>query len=257
MKFFNWRTFSLFFIFSLCTTAITSQGIDHNHKVFDGLLKKYVSNGLVSYQGFASEESSFKAYLDSLSNVTESEFNSFSEKEKLSFYINAYNAFTIQLILDHYPIASITDIGSPISTLNLVRGTPWKKDFFTLLGKKRTLDWIEHQKLRKDFAEPRIHFAIVCASIGCPHLVPYAYTPKDLENQLQSAKLNFLKNPKKNYYDSKKNILYLSQIFNWFQGDFTKKGTLIDFVQEGFSESIDPKAEIKYLDYSWSLNERK
>lgn len=257
MKFIATKTLHLVFFLFVTTTASFAGSIDHNHSEFDVLLKKYVSNGLVSYKGFQSDDAALTKYLDSLSKVSESDYNTFTEKEKLAFLINAYNAFTIRLILDHYPLSSITDIGSPISSLNLVRGTPWKKEFFTLLGKKRHLDWIEHEKLRKDFSEPRIHFAIVCASIGCPQLVAKAYTSKDLDSQLNEGKLNFLKDPKKNYYDKAKNTLYLSQIFNWFQGDFTKKGTLIEFVQEGFSDKIDPKANIKYLEYSWSLNEKK
>ena len=121
------------------------------------------------------------------------------------------------MILDHYPIKSIGDIGSPISLLNLARGTPWKKEFFILLGKTRNLDWIEHQKLRKDFTEPRIHFAIVCASLGCPILKMDSYKDTILESQLLSAKLGFLKDTSKNSYDKDKNILRLSKIFDWFK----------------------------------------
>lgn len=242
-----------FFLF----TPIFSEGVDHTHKSWDILLKKHVANGLVNYRTIQKEEASLNQYLESLSRVTENEYNSFSSNQKLAFLINAYNAFTIRLILDHYPVKSITDIGSPFSKLNLLRGTPWKKEFFKLIGKTRTLDWIEHEKLRKDFDEPRIHFAIVCASFGCPVLSTDAYSAPILEKQLQNAKLIFLNTPSKNSYNADKNILMLSQIFKWFQDDFTKKGTLIEFIQDGFSDKIKADALIDYNEYSWKLNEQK
>ncbi|MBL0955497.1 MAG: DUF547 domain-containing protein [Leptospira sp.] len=248
--------FALFFVLGMSQSLI-AQNFDHKHSVWDSLLKKHVKNGLVSYKGFISDSSQLNGYLDQLTKVSDSQYQSFSEKEKISFLINAYNAFTVKLIMDHYPVDSITDIGSPISKINLARGIPWKKEFFNLLGKSRHLDWIEHEKLRKDFMEPRIHFAIVCASIGCPILQSEAYTPVNLEKQLQTAKLTFLKNPKKNSYDKNTNTLYLSKIFNWFQPDFTKKMSLIQFVQDGFEDTIKPDAKIIYNEYNWDLNELK
>ncbi|TGL61943.1 DUF547 domain-containing protein [Leptospira ognonensis] len=252
----NKISLSLLFSFFLAPSLVAGS-FDHSHKALDVLFKKYVSNGLVNYKGFQSDESNLNQYLDSLSNVSETEYAAFSQPEKIAFLINAYNAFTIRLILDHYPLKSITDIGSPFSKLNLVRGTPWKKEFFSLLGKKRTLDWIEHEKLRKDFSEPRIHFAIVCASIGCPALSSDAYAAPIIEKQLQAAKRIFLTNKNKNSYDAEKNVLYLSQIFNWFKDDFTKKGNLIEFLQDSFSVKIKPDAVIEYNEYSWMLNEQK
>ncbi|MDF3819652.1 DUF547 domain-containing protein [Leptospira sp. 96542] len=251
------KKYLLFGFFIFGTSSLFAQGFDHKHDLWDALLKQHVKNGLVSYKGFQKDAQNLDLYLQSLSKVTESEYQKFSETERLAFLINAYNAFTVKLILDHYPISSITDIGSPISKLNLARGTPWKTDFFVLLGKKRHLDWIEHEKLRKDFSEPRIHFAIVCASIGCPNLMSEAYRAKTLEKQLQAGKIGFLKNPKKNSYNKEKNILYLSSIFKWFESDFTKKGSLVSFVQDGFDVPIAENVKIEYNDYSWVLNELK
>lgn len=251
------KQFFSFVLFVGISQTVFAQSFDHKHSVWDSLLKKHVKNGLVSYKGFVSDVSTLNGYLESLTKVTDSQYQSFSDKEKMSFLINAYNAFTVKLIVDHYPVDSITDIGSPISKINLARGIPWKKEFFSLLGKSRHLDWIEHEKLRKDFSEPRIHFAIVCASIGCPILQSEAYVPANLEKQLQTAKLIFLKNPKKNSYDKSTNTLYLSKIFNWFQPDFTKKMSLIEFVQDGFAETIKPDAKIIYNEYNWDLNELK
>ncbi|TGL20828.1 DUF547 domain-containing protein [Leptospira yanagawae] len=251
------KRFFYLVLFLGISQTLFAQSFDHKHNVWDSLLKKHVKNGLVTYKGLNSEVTILNGYLNQLTKVSDAEYQSFTEKEKMSFLINAYNAFTVKLILDHYPVESITDIGSPFSKINLARGIPWKKEFFQLLGKSRHLDWIEHEKLRKEFNEPRIHFAIVCASIGCPILQSEAYTSTNLEKQLQTAKLVFLKNPKKNSYDKNTNTLYLSKIFNWFQPDFTKKSSLIQFVQDGFDETIKPDAKIIYNEYNWDLNELK
>ncbi len=221
---------------------------DHNHTNFDILLRKYVNNGLVDYKGIKKEDDKLSAYLKDLSSVTSKEYSAFSKEEKLSFLINAYNAFTIRLILDNYPLNSIRKIG-------FLPGAAWKQEFFTLLGEKRNLDWIEHSKLRVDFEEPRIHFAIVCASIGCPPLISSAYIPKSLNSQLQSSMEFFLNDKSKNRYEISGNTLYLSKIFDWFSKDFTKNSTLISFVKSGMKVEIPEDAIIKYTDYNWNLNE--
>lgn len=234
----------------LLTFCFPLSAFDHNHTKWDGLLKKHVSAGLVSYKGFNKDKLELQSYLEALSEVTESEYSKFSKEQKLSFLINAYNAFTVQLILDHYPLTSIRKIG-------IFPGAAWRKEFFNLLGKKRNLDWIEHSKLRIDFEEPRIHFAIVCASIGCPVLISESYTPGKLNTQLQTVMNGFLQDKSRNYFDSSKQILYLSSIFNWFQKDFTKKGSLVDFVNGSMNQEIPSGVKIEYLDYNWNLNERK
>lgn len=237
----------LFLIYLL--SGLSLFAFDHSHKQYDLILKKYVSFGFVDYKGLKTEQN-LKTYLDSLSAVSESEYNGFTKEQKLSYLINAYNAFTIQLILENYPIKSIRKIG-------ILPLAPWKKEFFTLLGDKRSLGWIEHDKLRKDFEEPRIHFAIVCASIGCPILLSEAYTPEKLENQFKFAQTQFFNDSAKNRYDKEKNTLYLSPIFDWFKEDFTKKSTLIEFVQPFIKVNIPANANIKYTEYDWNLNEKK
>ncbi|MBK8397084.1 MAG: DUF547 domain-containing protein [Leptospiraceae bacterium] len=238
-------TKSILFIMLMATPVF---GFDHSHKTFDSILKKYVSNGRVDYKSLKSD-SSLKIYLDSASSVTKAEYNSYSKEQKLSFLINAYNAFTIQLILDNYPIKSIRKIG-------ILPLAAWKKDFFKLLGEERSLGWIEHEKLRKDFDEPRIHFAIVCASIGCPPLINEAYVPEKLEIQLQTVMTQFVNDNTKNRYDLESNTLYISPIFDWFQEDFSKKGSLVDFIQVSMKSKIGIDPKIKYTNYDWNLNEK-
>lgn len=238
----------LFFIVICLSSSLFS--FDHSHKEFDKLLKKYVSNGLVNYKKWKQEQAELKRYLESLSTVSVHEYNQFTTNQKLAFLINAYNAFTIQLILNHYPVTGIKKIGG-------IFQNPWKIKFFQLLGEERHLDWIEHSKLRVDFQEPRVHFAIVCASIGCPVLQSEAYTADKLEFQLEKATKEFLSDKSKNFYEHKKKILYLSPIFKWFRSDFEKKSSLVSFVQAYFSETIPENVDIEFTDYDWSLNEKK
>lgn len=229
--------------------SINLFSIDHSYKNYDLFLKKYVSNGKVDYKSIL-EDKSFDSILNEFSSVSIAEYNTFKEEEKISFLINSYNAFTIKLILNHYPIKSIRKIGIfPLAA--------WREEFFNLLGKDRSLGWIEHEKLRKDFNEPRIHFAIVCASIGCPILIPEAYTSKKLENQLQTVRNNFLNDKTKNRFDKEKNTLYISEIFKWFEKDFTKQTTIPEYISESLKKEIPENVEIEYTFYDWNLNEKK
>lgn len=222
---------------------------DHKHKAFDSLLRKHVKNGRVSYNNFKNDSQKLNKYLSSLSGVSRGQYNSFSRKQKLAFLINAYNAFTIKLILKNYPVKSIKKIGGLFTS-------PWKIKFFSLLGSKRHLDWIEHSNLRVNFNEPRIHFAIVCASIGCPPLENSAFTASNLERKLQKLTKNFLRDTRRNRYDSRKNTLYLSPIFKWFKKDFTREGTVIEFAKTYMGVTIPQNADIEYTYYNWSLNKK-
>jgi hypothetical protein len=218
---------------------------EHEHKDFQKLLDKYVKvenkQSLVNYNEIKKDPLLDK-YLEKLSAVKESEYNKWTKDQQLAFLINAYNAFTIKLINNHYPLKSIKDIGSFFSG-------PWSKSFFTLLDRKRTLDWVEHKKIRKDFSEPRIHFAVVCASISCPNLQKTVYTEKNLEELLEKGAKFFLSDKNKNYV--KDNKLYLSKIFKWYSGDF-KDVKNFAIKRMNLKEEIK---EIKYLSYDWSLNE--
>lgn len=237
----------LSFIFFSFTSLFS---FDHSHKEFDKLLKQYVTNGRVNYKIWKENQTELKKYLESLSNVSVNEYNQFTTSQKLAFLINAYNAFTIQLILDHYPVRGIRKIGG-------IFQSPWKIKFFRLLGEERHLDWIEHSKLRVDFQEPRIHFAIVCASISCPILQSEAYIAEKLESQLEKAAKEFLSDKSKNFYEPNKKVLYLSPIFKWFRSDFEKKGNLVSFLRPYFSETIPENVHIEFTEYNWNLNENE
>ncbi|MBL6990511.1 MAG: DUF547 domain-containing protein [Bacteriovoracaceae bacterium] len=239
----------------LCFLIFNSQlfAFDQTHKDFNEVLKKNVvfsnKQGLVKYKKLQLDPSKLDNYLIKLSSVSKKQFDQFSENEQLAFLINAYNAFTIKLIINNYPVKSIKDIGSFFKS-------SWKIKFFTLLGEKTYLDHIEHDLIRKQFNEPRIHFALNCASISCPSLQNFAYTAKQLEVQLVKVTQNFLKNTGKNRFVKKDKKLQLSKIFKWYKQDFVKKhGSVMKFVRPYFGSDVSDSVEIEYLDYDWKLNE--
>ena len=221
-----------------------------SHQQWDKLLKKHVNAaGMVNYKGFQNDKAELNAYLKTLSdNAPQKNWN---ENDQKAFWINAYNAYTVSLILQHYPVKSIKDIGGSIYKIN----TAWDIRFITIGGEKYDLNNIEHKMLRRKFEDPRIHFAIVCASMSCARLSRDAYTGDKLEAQLEAAGKDFLNDKAKNNISADK--AQLSKYFTWYQGDFTKKGSLVDVINKYSQTKINANTKISYLDYNWSLNEQK
>ena len=222
-----------------------------SHHLFDSLLSTHVDdNGMVDYKGFRKDSIVFNQYLDLLcKNPPNSK--KWTESEQLAYWINAYNAFTIELILKYYPLASIKDIGSAIQIPYI--NTPWDIKFIEFGNVRYDLNNIEHSILRKEFNEPRIHFAIVCAAKSCPSLRKEAYVAEKLEDQLTDQTIRFLNDKSKNILEQ--DNIQISKIFSWFKGDFTKKSTLNDFLNKYTNDPISDKAKISHMDYDWSLNE--
>lgn len=211
-----------------------------NHDSFTKLLKKYVTNeGLVNYKSFKKEQILLQKYISHLGEIMPT--NNWTNNEKLAYWINAYNAMTIDLILRYYPLKSIKDIKKP-----------WDKRYWKLGNKWYNLNEIEHDILRK-MNEPRIHFAIVCASYSCPKLNNIAFTSHHLNNQLTKATKEFLSDSNRN--EISKNDIKLSKIFQWFSKDFKQNGNLIDFLNTYSSLEISEKAKTSFKDYNWDLNE--
>lgn len=223
-----------------------------DHGVYDRLLKKHVNEkGLVDYKGFKADENAFNQYLDLLSKNPPAA--SWSKQDQMAYWINAYNAYTIRLILDHYPVKSIKDIGSKIKIPFVT--TPWAAKFFSIGGQKMSLDNIEHGTLRKKYDDPRIHFALVCASISCPRLRNEAYTGDKLDWQLDDQGSDFLNNPAKNKISPDK--AQLSKYFDWYKGDWNDNHqSVVNWVNRYSKTKIDEKTSILYLDYNWNLNEQ-
>ncbi len=258
-------------ILALIAAAPAASDFDHQHTPWDRLVEehvKWIQDGtasVVDYAGFKKDRDTLRRYLDQLSGVSMETFRSWTKDRQLAFLINAYNAFTIELILTEYPdLESIKDLGSFLTS-------PWKKKFFTLLGEKRHLDWIEHDMIRQDglYNDPRIHAAVNCASIGCPALRDEAFIAEKLDRQLEDQMRRFLRDEIRNRYNSDTGELEVSEVFDWYREDFNRGWMGYDSLKGFFSDYADLLADkpenvekiknrqvgISFLNYDWALND--
>ena len=222
-------------------TNVDSLITNFDHTIWNDLLHSFVNDqGIVNYEGFNKEQSKLNSYLNQLSETPpEASWNSDST---LAFWINAYNAYTVKLILNNYPVNSIKDIKDP-----------WNQRFIPIGEKWYTLNDIEHRIIRK-MGEPRIHFALVCAAMSCPKLYNKAFNPNTLNEDLTKLTQEFLADSSKN--EISQNSIKLSKIFKWYGKDFkTKDQDLIDFLNQYSEVKILPKAKKSFKDYNWKLNE--
>lgn len=239
---------SLILILALPQSSIAGNGEKVSHDIWDQLLKTHVSEkGNVNYQGFVQDSAKLNQYLIQL--ALHHPEKDWASNEQKAYWINAYNAFTVQLIVRNYPTKSIKDLGGKIYKIN----TPWDLRFIHLGEETYDLNNIEHGILRKQWDDPRIHFAVNCASVSCPPLRNEAFVANRLEQQLDDAARKFLADPTKNIITPDR--LQLSKIFSWFKGDFTKEGKLIAFLNRYTETQIQQDAKIQYLPYEWGLNE--
>lgn len=254
----TWYLLSVFLISGFLGFGQTVQANEFSN--WDALLKKYVASktieGIplyaVNYQALGNDPL-YRTVIADLEKAPVEGFN--TQEEKLAFWINAYNIMVVKMVLDHYPLKSIKNVGGLFSSV-------WKLNAGTVGGKARTLNEIEHDILRK-MGEPRIHVAIVCASLSCPDIRPEAYISERLHEQLDDQMKAFLANPQKGLQVEESNQrLYLSPIFKWFAGDFEAKGGvrsfLVKYVPERLSAYLKMDTfRLSYLDYNWNLNEFK
>ncbi|MBL3655478.1 DUF547 domain-containing protein [Fulvivirga sediminis] len=230
----------------------TGSEVVPSHDIWDRLLKKHVDEkGWVDYKGFISDKVLLEEYLKLLSDHAPDKAK-WTREEQLAYWINAYNAFTIKLIVDNYPVKSIKDLKPTLNIPGI--HTVWHRQFFKIGGIECSLDEIEHDILRKQFDEPRIHFAINCASYSCPPLRNEAYKASLIDEQLQAQAEWFINDGKRNLIAE--NQIRISSIFSWFRGDFTKRGDLIDYLNQYSKVVISQDANINYLEYDWRLNEQ-
>jgi hypothetical protein len=242
-------------ILPLLLWASAAWAFDHSHAGWDALLKKHVvllDGGKASRFAYAEAERgriALKAYLGSLSSVGQGEFDRWSRPEQMAFLINAYNAFTVEKVLSRYPdIGSIWDFGK-------VFGNPFRDRFFVLLGSAKSLDDVEHGILRRTYRDPRIHFAVNCASVGCPMLREEAYVAHRLERQLEEQAERFLSDRSRNRWRDGR--LEVSKIFDWFKEDFEPREKY--FMKYARILGLPPgeRAPLVFLDYDWSLNDSR
>jgi hypothetical protein len=239
------------------------------------VLSKYVDNeGLVNYKELKANRAALDRFTRALADLDPAAYDKWTDKEKIAFWINAYNALTLQVVVDHFPIKAglIASIAYPKNSIRQIPGV-WDKITFPVMGKPMTLEDIEHGTLRKKFAEPRIHFALVCAAIGCPRLRGEPYAGDKLDEQFADQTRSFVQTHTKFHVNPERNLVHLSPIFKWFGEDFVANyGTsmkytgheaseraVLNYVSKYLSEQDQQYLEqgdyeIKYLDYDWSLN---
>ena len=260
-------------VFLAALALPAAAALDHSHRAWEELLKKhvtYIDNGnasRVSYAGFAKDREALRRVLAEYEAVTRPEFDAWTKPQQQAFLINAYNAFTVEKILQRYPnIKSIRDFGT-------VFGNPWKDRFFKLFGSPAHLDQIEHEILRKDgvYDEPRVHVAVVCASIGCPMLRTDAFVAERLDAQLEDGMRRFMSDRSRNRYNPATGKLEVSRIFDWYGKDFEKghKGyTSVKAMLARYADQLadrpedraavrEQKADVAFLDYDWALNDAR
>ena len=220
------------------TRPMNKEAFDHSR--FDQLLKKYVNkNGIVNYAGIKKDQKPLKDYLETIR--VHAPDDTWSRQDQFAYYLNAYNAMTIDLIVRNYPLKSIKDIKDP-----------WEQRNWNIGKKSISLEEIEHEILRK-MNEPRIHFGINCASFSCPPLMNEAFTAAKVDVQLERLAVQFINDPKRNKITADR--IEISNIFRWFKKDFTENGDLIDFLNKYSKVPIDKNARVRHMDYDWSLNE--
>jgi hypothetical protein len=247
-----------------------AQAFDQSHAQWDALTRKHVvwlpggNASQADYKGFQADRQALRAYLNGLSSVSQADYDSWSKSQKLAFLINAYNAFTVELILTEYPkLKSIKDLGSVIRS-------PWKRKFFTLFGKEHGLDDIEQGMIRApgSFDEARIHMAANCASIGCPALRDEAYVADKLDTQLENSVVRFLSDRSRNRFNPQSGKLEVSKIFDWYAKDFSARGGSVESWLSAYADRLtddsrqqqgirEKKVRLEYLDYDWTLNDKK
>lgn len=270
--------YAVLFSIILSSALFSQNQTKFNHSLFDAVLQKYVSNGLVDYHSLKNNKTDLDTYLTQLEKVNPSDFENWSREEKMAFWINAYNALTIEGILRNYPIqygGLFARMRFPKSSIRQIKGF-WDTVFIKVMGKDITLNDIEHKILRPEFKDPRVHFVLVCASAGCPTLENRAFFADDLDRRLDRAATNFVHNPEKVRLDKEKKRFYISSIFDWYKGDFQPKENaavrlkgypkklfgVVDFLLKNLSPDqqqfiLVNKPKIEFLDYSWALNEKK
>jgi hypothetical protein len=228
-----------------------SDSLPVSHQLWNDLLEKHVDkDGWVNYSGFIRDSAKLDEYLELLASHHPNRSH-WSSEERMAYWINAYNAFTVKLITQHYPVGGIKKIKGGIPFVNSV----WDIKFIEIEGQTYDLNNLEHGILRKKFKDPRIHFALNCASVSCPRLQGFAFTADSLDAQLDEAGRQFLREALRNRIQSDR--LDISPIFKWYKGDFISRDqSLIDFLNLFAPVEISPDAEIEYRDYDWRLNQQ-
>ena len=236
---------------------------DHQYSTWNQALNQFAKDGGFNYKALKKDPALLNDFLKSISTLSKKEYEEWNKDQKITFWINAYNALAIKVILDHYPPKrglSWKAVAYPETSIQQIPNV-WDRNLAEIFGEDYSLNRIEHGTLRKEFEEPRIHFALVCAARGCPPLRKEAYVPERLNAQLDDQARQFFSNPEKAKYDAEDNVLHLSPILRWFGKDFENDGGPTSFAKKYMptkaGQKLSDKTKIKWLDYDWSLNEKR
>jgi hypothetical protein len=270
--------FVLILLLIITSLLLTENQKRFDHTLFNDILQKYVIDGWVNYKGIKSEKTKLDSYLKKLEQVDAKEFELWPKENQMTFWINAYNAITIEGILVNYPIkygGLIARMRFPKNSIRQIKNF-WDTVFIKVMDREITLNNIEHDILRGQFQDPRIHFVLVCASIGCPLLENQAFTEFDLSQRLEKSTSDFINNTEKVLLNKEENKLFLSSIFDWYKEDFESTPQLpaelttfpkeyrgvIAFILKYLPEDqrlfiLNNKPKIDFFGYSWALNEKQ
>lgn len=263
--------------FLLALEAESAEAVKLDYSSYSQALTYVDQEGLVDYEGLLQNRGPLDQFARELAELSESRYRSWTGESQIAFWINAYNGLTLLLIIDNYPIepSFFRSFVYPENSIRQISGA-WDEIAFEVLGKPMTLDEIEHEVLRQDFDEPRLHMALVCAARGCPPLRNEPFAGKKLDTQLDDQTREFVQDPEKFRIDFEKKIIFLSKIFDWYGQDFItsygavnrfssrgrKEGAVLNFLSQylggKWSQALfDESYSIDYLDYDWSLNDQK
>ncbi len=252
------KKLSFFLIIIFQTQFVYSQD---QHVIFTEVLKDYIIDGFVNYADLKNDNR-LDTYLNQLANTDTNDFQ--NENDELAFWINAYNAFTLQVIVENYPLESINDLHfGGLIIGSILSKTIWDDDRFVIKDKKYSLNNIEHDIIREKFNEPRIHFAVVCASISCPLLLNEAYEGHKLIEQLEKQTIAFFNDESRNKFNLKNRVAEISKIMDWYDDDFGDNDSEVlkyisKFLEDKISKDVLTNInewKIDYLPYDWGLNE--
>lgn len=249
--------FLISFLVLLSASARAAEAFDQSHATFARVLSATVKDGRVDYAKLKGAPADLDGYLKEVGAISAADFAKWSKGDRLALLLNLYNAQTLRLIVDHYPVKSIRSIGT-------LPGAAWRELGVRFGGQMMSLDHLENKVIRVEYREPRIHFALVCAAVSCPPLRSEPYVGARLNEQLDDQTRKFLATPESNRFDAAKNTLHLSEIFKWYGEDFTKAaGSPAMYVKPFLPKAqrdalTDPaKVKVQFTDYDWALNSRK
>jgi Protein of unknown function, DUF547 len=254
--------YHMFLLVVFLLVSLPAYAFDHDYRKYGEVLQTYVKDGLVDYVQLQKNRTTIDSFVKELAGVRKEEYDTWTREKQLAFWINGYNGWFLKIVIDHYPIrgGKLLGIFYPENSVQRIPGV-WDVVKTQMAGREVSLNTIEHRILRTIFKEPRIHFSIVCASLGCPVLRTEPFRANELESQLEAATRDFINNPSKVRWNQNTNRLEVSKIFDWFASDFRSAGGVVSFIKryasKELAEKITPDKKVAYLEYDWRLNERK